>query len=163
LSCADDFCYTEVTSYSPDSIQGDEAMQFTVGDWMFEVLAFVDPNNTVSEALAVMRRRYINFVIVDKTADSPEYGIITSLDVCDKIIAQGHNPQEVKVRDIMSSPMFTVQASMGMQECAQFMLAKRIHHLPVVDAAGKLVGMIHANDFLVAAEAIGRAPGDRII
>lgn len=138
-------------------------MQFTVGDWMFEVLAFVNPNSTVSEALAVMRRRYINFVIVEKTADSSEYGIITSLDVCDKIIAQGHNPQEVKVREIMSTPIFTVQTSMPIQECAQFMLGKRIHHLPVVNTDGKLVGMIHSNDFLVAAEAIGRAPGDRII
>jgi hypothetical protein len=34
-------------------------MQFTVRDWMVDVIVFVDPNATVSEALALMRRRYI--------------------------------------------------------------------------------------------------------
>jgi CBS domain-containing protein len=43
------------------------------------------------------------------------------------------------------------------------MLKNKIHHLPVVDEQGALVGMISAADFLVAAEAMGRAPGDRII
>ncbi len=39
----------------------------------------------------------------------------------------------------------------------------QIHHLPVADDVGNLVGMISATDFLVAAEDMGRAPGERIV
>jgi CBS-domain-containing membrane protein len=37
-----------------------------------------------------------------------------------------------------------------------------IHHLPVVNKKGVIVGMISATDFLVAAEAMGADPGERI-
>jgi CBS domain-containing protein len=43
------------------------------------------------------------------------------------------------------------------------MREKKIHHLPVVNAGGALVGMISDTDFLVVAEAMGRAPGERIV
>jgi CBS-domain-containing membrane protein len=42
------------------------------------------------------------------------------------------------------------------------MVEHEIHHLPVVDDSGNVIGMISATDFLVAAEAMGRAPGERL-
>ena len=130
-------------------------MQLTVKDWMNDLVVFVDPDATVSEALATMRRRYINSVIVSKSAANPEYGIITSIDICDKIVAQKRNPREVKVRDLMNSPLVTVPADMLISDCAALMKEKRIHHLPVVDAKGAIMGMVSATDFLVIAEAMG--------
>jgi len=130
-------------------------MQLTVKDWMNDLVVFVDPDATVSEALATMRRRYINSVIVSKSAANPEYGIITSIDICDKIVAQKRNPREVKVRDLMNSPLVTVPADMLISDCAVLMKEKRIHHLPVVDAKGAIMGMVSATDFLVIAEAMG--------
>ena len=138
-------------------------MNYTVGEWMREVIAFIDPNASVSEALALMRRRYIDSLIVNKTADNPEYGIVTSIDVSDKIVAQERDPQEIKVREIMSSPLHTVTTTMHLKECARLMKDYHFHHLPVINETGDLVGMISASDFLVAAEAMKRAPGDRII
>jgi CBS-domain-containing membrane protein len=43
------------------------------------------------------------------------------------------------------------------------MKERRIHHLPVSDAHGTVIGMISANDFLVIAETLGRGPGDRLL
>lgn len=136
-------------------------MQLTVRDWMMELVVYVDPDISVTEALAVMRRRYIHSVIVNKSATNPEYGILTSTDICDKIVAQDRNPNTAKVRDIMSPKLITVTASMTLQECSQIMKEHRIHHLPVVDEKGALVGMISATDFLVAAEAMAHSSGDR--
>jgi CBS domain-containing protein len=51
---------------------------------------------------------------------------------------------------------------MALQECAQLMSEKKIHHLPVIDDDGTLLGMISATDFLVAAETISRNPDDPI-
>ncbi len=136
-------------------------MQLTVRDWMMELVVYVDPDISVTEALAVMRRRYIHSVIVNKSATNPEYGILTSTDICDKIVAQDRNPNTAKVRDIMSPKLITVTTSMTLQECSQIMKEHRIHHLPVVDEKGALVGMISASDFLVAAEAMAHSSGDR--
>ncbi len=134
----------------------------TVHHWMNDLIVFVDPDATVAEALSMMRRRYIHSVIVNKTETSPEYGILTSTDICDKIVAQERNPGTTKVREVMNSPLTVVPENLGLKECALIMREKRIHHLPVVNAGGALVGMISATDFLVVAEAMGRAPGERI-
>jgi signal-transduction protein with cAMP-binding, CBS, and nucleotidyltransferase domain len=138
-------------------------MQFKVRDWMIDLVVYVDPEATVSDALALMRRRYIHSLIVNKTAASPEYGIITSTDICDKIVAQERNPSTTKVKEIMNSPLVTVALDDPLITCAAKMSQLKIHHLPAVNEHGQLVGMISATDFLVAAEAIGRAPGERIV
>ncbi len=135
-------------------------MQFTVRDWMMDLIVYVDPDTVVIDALETMRRRYINSIIVKKTADNPEYGILTSTDICDKIVAPDLDPSTVKVRDIMTTPLITIQNNISMSECARIMKEKKIHHLPVEDNNGNLVGMISATDFLVVAEAMGRT-GDR--
>jgi isocitrate dehydrogenase len=138
-------------------------MQFTVKDWMIDLVVYVDPDVTVADALALMRRRYIHSLIVNQKEDYPEHGILTSTDICDKIIAENRNPATTRVRDICTAPLIAVKPTMTLGECAQVMHEHRFHHLPVQDAEGNLVGMISATDFLVAAEAMSRAPGDRIV
>lgn len=137
-------------------------MEFTVRDWMIDLVVFVDPDIPVTDALETMRRRYINSVIVNKSDTNADYGILTSTDICDKIVAQDQDPGQVKVRDIMTSPLITVSAHMGIGECARLMKKHNIHHLPVADEKGNLVGMISATDFLVVAEAMGRT-GERAL
>lgn len=133
-----------------------------VKDWMIDLVVIVDPDMLVSEALALMRRRYIHSLIVNRTPNSPQYGILTSTDVCDKVVAQDRNPSQLKVKEIMTSPLITVPPSMDLKECALTMRQHKIHHLPVIDEQGALIGMISATDFLVVAEAMGRPPGERI-
>lgn len=135
----------------------------TVRDWMNDLVVFVDPNSSVTEALGIMRRRYVNNLIVKKTKGSPEYGIITSIDICDNIVAQGHDPSTIKVHEIMSSPLITVTPDMTIDECANLMKEKRIHHLPVADANGTVIGMISADDFLIVAEQLGHGNGERTL
>jgi len=139
-------------------------MEFTkVRDWMIDLLVFVEPDNSVHDALSMMRRRYIHSLLVNKSPDHPEYGILTSTDICDKIIAEGRHPGKTRVKEIMTSPIITVNENMSLQECSKIMQKYHIHHVPVVNDSNELVGMISATDFLVAAEAMGRAPGEPIL
>jgi len=135
-------------------------MQFTVKDWMIDLVVFVDPDTLVTDALATMRRRYISSVLVSKSPESPEFGILTSTDINDKIVAADRDPAATTVAEIMTSPLMTVSPDMSIQECAKIMRENRFHHLPVADKNGNLVGMISATDFLVVAEAMGRS-GER--
>jgi CBS domain-containing protein len=137
-------------------------MDFTVREWMNDLVVYVDPDALVVDALALMRRRYLNCLIVKKSEHNSSYGIITTTDVSDKIIAQERDPAQTRVRDIMVTPVFTIPWNMSLIDCAKKFEEHNIHHLPVVNDAGDLVGMISADDFLVAAEAYGRA-GERAL
>jgi len=134
-----------------------------VKDWMIDLVVFIDPDSTVLDALSRMRRRYINSMIVKISEDDKQYGIITSTDICDKIVAQGQNPAKTKIRDIMTTPIIGVSPEQTIFECAKLMNEKHIHHLPVVNEEGSIVGMISATDFLVVAEALGHGDGDRLL
>lgn len=127
----------------------------TVRDWMMDLVVFVDPDQTVYEILSIMRRRYINSVLVRKSENNPDYGIVTSRDISDKIVAENRNPKEVRVKDIMSSPIVAAQQNLSVKKCAILMREKHIHHLPVIDDNGLIVGMVSASDFLLIAEAMG--------
>src|SRR5450756_383411 len=113
-------------------------MQFRVRDWMVDLVVYVEPDATVTHALELMRRRYIHSLIVSKTHDSPEYGILTSTDISDKIIAQERNPSQVKVQEIMTSPLITIPGHRSLKDCALKMSEHKIHHLPVIDEEGEL-------------------------
>jgi len=138
-------------------------MNFTVREWMMDLVVYVEPEAGLMEALALMRRRYIQSLIVRKSETCKDYGILTTTDISDKIIALYRNPADVKVKDVMTSPLITVMQNDSLVECAKKMKANHIHHLPVVNENEEIVGMISATDFLVAAEAYGSKPGEKMM
>lgn len=138
-------------------------MQDLVKDWMIDLVYYIDPDSTVLEALSIMRRRYINSLIVKIIDDDTEYGIVTSTDICDKIVAQDQNPATTTIRDIMTTPLISISPEQTIFECAKLMSDNQIHQIPVVHEDGSIIGMISAVDFLVVAEALGHGDGDRLL
>jgi CBS domain-containing protein len=118
-------------------------------------IVVVDADSSVSHALTLMRRRGIHSLIVDLSPDQESYGIITSTDIRDKIIAPNRNPAETTVRGISTAPVITAHPDWTLIQCSQTMQSHNFHHLPVADDSGNLVGMISATDLFVAAEEIG--------
>ncbi|HEX7975139.1 MAG TPA: CBS domain-containing protein [Anaerolineales bacterium] len=130
-------------------------MPTKVRDWMSTPVVVVDPDSSVSYALTLMRRRNIHSVIISMPGSPSTYGIVTSTDIRDKIMGGNRNPAETRVRDIMTAPVFTADPNWTLQECSRKMQEYRIHHMPVADANGTLVGLISATDIFMAAEEIG--------
>jgi CBS domain-containing protein len=58
----------------------------------------------------------------------------------------------MQVRDVMTANVITVPAQVTILEAARTMLRNRVSGLPVVDAEGKLVGMVTEGDFLRRSE-----------
>jgi CBS domain-containing protein len=58
----------------------------------------------------------------------------------------------MKVSDVMTSPVLTIEAESPLLQAVQIMLARNISGLPVVDKQGKLVGMVTEGDLLRRAE-----------
>ena len=130
-------------------------MPNTVRDWMSKPVVVVDPDSSVKYALTLMRRRKIHSVVVSMSEKNPTYGIVTSTDIRDKIVAAGRNPAEMSVRDIMSGPIITGNPDWTLMECSQVMQEHHIHHLPVADESGALIGLISATDIFLAVEEAG--------
>jgi CBS domain-containing protein len=134
-------------------------MPHTVRDWMSKPVIVVDPDSSVSYAMTLMRRRSIHSVIVNIGEDNPSYGIVTTTDIRDKIAAADRNPAEITIREIMSGPLILANPDWTLKECSQIMQKHDIHHLPVADEHGALVGLISVTDIFVAVEEGGWGEG----
>ena len=134
-------------------------MPHTVRDWMSKPVIVVDPDSSVFYAMTLMRRRSIHSVIVNIGEDNPSYGIVTTTDIRDKIAAADRNPAEITIREIMSGPLILANPDWTLKECSQIMQKHDIHHLPVADEHGALVGLISVTDIFVAVEEGGWGEG----
>src|SRR3990172_2300672 len=134
-------------------------MPHTVRDLMSKPVIVVDPDSSVSYAATLMRRRKIHSVVIAVTDKNPAYGIVTATDIRDKIVGEDRNPAETRVREIMSSPVTLAKPDWSLKECSQVMQKHHIHHLPVVDEGGTLIGLISATDIFMAVEESGWEDG----
>jgi CBS domain-containing protein len=128
---------------------------------MSSPVVVIDPDSSVSYALTLMRRRKIHSVIVDVSDKNPAYGIVTTTDIRDKIVAADRNPAETTVGEIMSGPIITAKPDWTLKDCSRVMGERRIHHLPVADESGALVGLISATDIFMSVEEQGWVDQDK--
>jgi CBS domain-containing protein len=58
----------------------------------------------------------------------------------------------MKAKDVMTSPVVTVEPEVDVLQAVRIMLQRRVSGLPVVDKEGRLVGIVTEGDFLRRAE-----------
>lgn len=131
-------------------------MSYVVRDWMARPIIIIDDSTLVTQAMTLMRRRNIHSLVVD-TSDGGKvsYGIVTTTDIRDKIVAAGRDPGKTTVAEIMTSPVHTALSTWTLQQCAEKMHTLGIRHLPVLDNDGVMVGMISQTDIFSAVEEAG--------
>jgi len=78
-------------------------------------------------------------------------GIVTDHDLRSRVVAAGLGP-ETPVSAIMSAPAYTVGAGSLVGDVLLEMLERGVHHVPVLSAAGEVLGVVDGGD-LIAAEA----------
>lgn len=103
----------------------------------------VSKDATVLEALKLMAEKGTGSVVVmngDKVA-----GIFTERDFARKVGLYEIKPSEIKVGEVMTSELITIEPNDSVNECMNLMTDKRIRHLPVLEN-GQLVGIISIGD-----------------
>ena len=105
----------------------------------------VQRTDTVAQAAEMMKQRGIHSLLVDRASPLDAYAIITDTDVVAKVVAQGRAPKQVKVQEVMTSPIITIPPDCALQDAAQLMARNHINHLPVFDGR-ELVGMLSSTD-----------------
>ena len=100
---------------------------------------------SVKEAAEIMAQEDVSAVIV--TIEGKANGILTERDILKRIVAEDKNSIKTKVKEIMSSPLVTIEPNMDLEEAARLMFDKKIKNLPVVHE-NRLVGLVGLQDIL---------------
>ena len=114
----------------------------TIADVMTKSVISVDATITVNEAAKMMEDAKVGAVIVME--DNSPIGIITDRDFVVKIVAHAYQITS-PVKQIMSSPLFSINLDESVRTAADLMHERGIMKLPVVDG-NKVVGIITARD-----------------
>ena len=99
---------------------------------------------TVLEAAELMNRHGIGSVLV--LDDEGLAGIFTERDVLRRVVCRSLPPAATLLRDVMSTDVLCCVADAAIDDVAELMRSRRVRHLPVVDAAGDVIGLVSIGD-----------------
>jgi len=110
----------------------------------------VQRNDTTLEAAKLMRQHHVGDVLVieDRGGVRIPVGIVTDRDLVVEIMAPELDQRVITVGDIMAPDLVTVKENTGVFDAIQYMRAKGVRRLPVVDDSGGLVGILTLDDLL---------------
>lgn len=76
-------------------------------------------------------------------------GVVTDRDIAIRVVAKGGDGM-VTAGEAMTTPVRTVQADSELKDCVCLMEDAQVRRVPVVDAAGKLAGIVSLADIALA-------------
>jgi CBS domain-containing protein len=120
------------------------AKTMTISDVMTKSVISVDASMTANGAAKMMEDAKVGSIIVME--NNTPVGIVTDRDFAIKIVAQGFSGT-TPVKQIMSSPLFSINPDETIRTAADLMHDRGIRKLPVMDGE-KVVGIITATDIV---------------
>jgi CBS domain-containing protein len=120
------------------------AKTMTIADIMNKSVISVDASLTINEAAKMMEDAKVGAVIVMEN-NSP-IGIVTDRDFAVRVVAHAYQISS-PVKQIMSSPLFSINLDESVRTAADLMHGRGIMKLPVIDGE-KVVGIITARDIV---------------
>ena len=125
------------------------ADRVAIADVMSRDVACVREDVSIESLLALLRDRDIGAVpVVD--AGGFAIGVVSKSD-----LVRERDELEFTVADLMTPMAYTLREDDPLSRAAAVMAVERVHHLPIVAADGRVVGMLSSLDFArwVAAQA----------
>jgi CBS domain-containing protein len=108
----------------------------------------VAPDESVYDAIVQMDAHRVGALLVMRGEQL--VGVMSERDYTRKVILLGRASKETQVEEIMSSNVISVRPDMSLGECLKLVTDRGIRHLPVLDKAGKVVGLLSIGDLVRA-------------
>lgn len=108
-------------------------------------------DDSVLDAARTMRERRIGCLVVVR--DGRAVGMVTDRDLALRVLAEGRDPATTKVADVVTYDPIVLQTTDGIATALEKMRTHGVRRLPIVDADGKLAGIVTADDVMTV---IGR-------
>lgn len=107
----------------------------------------IDGMATARQAAKKMDESGVRALIVERRGPEDAYGIITQRDIVYEVIAEGRDPDQVLVHEIMSKPLVVVNPDLDIKYVARLMSNFGLSRAPVI-AEGKLQGIVSVSDVM---------------
>ena len=108
----------------------------------------IAPDTPLGEVLEIMEQRKISCLLTVDGQRRPT-GIFTEQDAVRLLVpVPGEHPPPQTMADVMHQPVFAMLSTTDYRDAYREMMARRYRHLAVVDALGKLVGVVSEGDFM---------------
>jgi len=107
----------------------------------------IDKDNSVFAAAKAMSKKGIGSIVV--TDNGKPVGITTERDILQGVVAKGLDASKVKMDDIMSKPLMTINGNMPIINAIRIMEKNKVRRLLVIEK-GKIVGIVTQRDLLRA-------------
>jgi CBS domain-containing protein len=117
-----------------------------VGDVMTRGVEYVAPTSSVQEAAIAMAEHDIGAVLVG--AATALVGILTDRDIIIRAVTAGRDLAATAVQEVMSASLFLVREDDTVEQALERMARHQVRRLPVVDAAGRVVGIVARSDLV---------------
>jgi CBS domain-containing protein len=124
-------------------------MTLAISDIMRKKLETIEEMASVQEAAKKMKDKNVSSLVVVDTNGKPQ-GLVTERDLARKVCINDVRTSTVTNKEIMSSPLITINAAASPSMAADMMLQNNVRHLLVVDDkdnANKPVSIITPRDF----------------
>jgi CBS domain-containing protein len=119
-------------------------MTITISDMMSKTLENIQDTASVQEAAKKMKEENVSsLVVVDNQKNKPQ-GIVTERDIVRKACINDTSTSAVTLREIMSSPLITIDSNESASKAVDMMLQHNVRHLLVVEDndVSKPIGII---------------------
>jgi signal-transduction protein with cAMP-binding, CBS, and nucleotidyltransferase domain len=117
-----------------------------VKDIMSSPVITTDEDATANRAAQLMDKNGIGCIVVT-SKDGKPLGIITEKDLVSRVLANNIKPDSLKAREVMTSPLITIDPSEKINEAARRMSRLNIRRLGVMYKE-QLVGILSSKDVL---------------
>ena len=124
-------------------------MAQSVRDVMTPGVRTVSPSQSLAEAAEVMKGEDVGAVPV--VEEGRLAGIVTDRDIVIRAVADRRDPQTVKVEEVASRDLVTVEPGQDLDQALALMARHQVRRLPVVEQ-GQLVGMLAQADLALEAK-----------
>jgi CBS domain-containing protein len=133
-------------------------MPQTIRDVMTSNPCSIDAERSVAYAAKMMREEDVGLAPI--VEDDKLIGFMTDRDIAIRVVAEGRDPDQIKVRDVASTQLVTVDPQQDLDEALRMMAKHQVRRLPVVEEDGRLVGIVAQAD--VAREGDDRQTGQLV-
>jgi len=106
----------------------------------------ISASASVFDAVRLMAHANVGALVVFE--HEQVVGIISERDCARKVVLSGRSGKDTSVRQVMSAPVLVVQPERTCEECMALMTENRMRHLPVVDTAEALIGIVSIGDMV---------------
>jgi CBS domain-containing protein len=118
----------------------------------------LESTSTAVEAARAMRDDDVGLIPI--VEGDRLMGTVTDRDIAIRVVAEGRSADEVRVGDIASRELVTVDPAQGLDEALSLMAKHQVRRLPVVEKDGKLIGIVAQAD--IAKHATSEQTGDLV-